>query len=713
MNSALRTVPKPLTLRLFKRILLFSAALILLLACGRAWWEYRTVLDAVYEELAVIGETKAKSVAASLWDFDREQLILHVEGIRHFRHISYASVSDTSGVLASAGARRSSGVLDREFPLFTFYNGQRQVLGVLHVQADLEEVRRLALEGALRGLSFNAALVLLVAGLVFWLTSSMISRHLAAFALHFQSYSLGGGSQPLALDKKPAGDELDVLAGAVNTMQDGLAASYAQVLEAQSEVKSLARFPQENPSPILRAGSDGMLLKSNPASVELLEPWGVVVGRKLPETFAAVVSRALASGEVQRLETDFGGRNFAFVASPVPAEGYANLYGMDITRRVRAEEEVRRNVTRLQCLVRVLQHKAKTAQEFLDFCLAEALALTESRFGCIYRYSEERQEFAFNACSCEGECTIPRATRLDEREPSGIWDQVVRLRKPVVHNDLRGDNPFAPGSPEGRAGLRTIMSVPVFYGGRIVAVAGMANREGGYQDGDVLQLSLLMDACWQVVARLEAEADVLRSLHEKEVLLKEIHHRVKNNLQIISSLLFLQAEYVIEPLDKTMFEESQKRISAMALVHEELYGSGDLASVGMKEYVPRLVDRVVAGTNVPVDLEYDVEDLRLPVTHSIPCGLVLNELVMNAVKHAFRGRRGALLRISLARKDGQVELAVEDNGPGLPGNFDLENSTTLGLNLISSLARQLSGSVQAQSLDTGARFTLRFPLEGH
>jgi two-component sensor histidine kinase len=149
----------------------------------------------------------------------------------------------------------------------------------------------------------------------------------------------------------------------------------------------------------------------------------------------------------------------------------------------------------------------------------------------------------------------------------------------------------------------------------------------------------------------------------------------------------------------------------MALVHEELYGSDDLSSVGMGEYVPRLVERVVASADVAVQVEFAVEDMRLPVTRSIPCGLVLNELVMNAVKHAFRHGREGRLRVTLARCDGQVELAVEDNGPGLPQDFDLESPATLGLTLITSLARQLFGSVAAQGLETGARFALRFPVE--
>jgi len=384
-----------------------------------------------------------------------------------------------------------------------------------------------------------------------------------------------------------------------------------------------------------------------------------------------------------------------------------------IHERQLAEEEVRRNNVRLQSLVRVLQHKAKSVQEFLDFSLAEALELTESRFGYIYHYNENRREFTLNTWSREvmAECAVAGPQQVYELDRTGIWGEAVRQRSPLIVNDFQAANPLKRGYPEGHVELHNFMTVPVFQDGQIVAVAGVGNKNSEYQETDLRQFSLLLDACWQVVGRLDAEKNVLNSLHEKEILLKEIHHRVKNNLQIISSLLFLQAEYVVDPQDKAMFEESQKRISAMALVHEELYGSADLSSVDMADYVPRLVERVVASADVPVQVVLDVEDMRLPVTQSIPCGLVLNEMVMNAVKHAFRNGRSGRLLVSLTRRQGQLELAVEDNGPGLPQDFSLESVSTLGLSLITSLARQLAGNVTAQNQGNGARFALSFPVE--
>jgi len=595
-------------------------------------------------------------------------------------------------------------------------------LGTLVVQADLALARGQAYAAALRALISSTALVSLVSLVLFLLTRSMISRHLSAAAAHFQSLKLATGPGErlplLLLDKKPAGDELDLLAHAVNDMQENLARSYDQICVAEQEVRSLARFPEENPNPVLRVSAEGLLVLANPASKDFLEHLNCAPGFRLPREYEDIVHQTLASGKVQRFEASFGGRTYAFAAQPILPDGFVNIYGMDITRRVRAEEEIQRNVARLQCLVRVLQHTAGSVQEFLDYCLNEALALTESRFGYIYHYSEERREFVLNTWSSEvmRQCAVKTVPERYELDKTGLWGEVVRQGKPVVVNDFHAANPLKRGTPEGHVELLNFMSVPVLHEGRVVAVAGVANKAGPYGDGDVLQLTLLMDACWQMVVRMEAEQDVLRSLQEKEILLKEIHHRVKNNLQIISSLLFLQMEYVSDPADKILFAESQKRIQAMALVHEELYGvGGDLSSVNMRDYVPRLAERVASGANIPVRVECRVDEVRLPVTRSIPCGLLLNELVMNAVKHAFRPGQGLTqghLRVTLARAGDRLLLTVEDNGPGLAPDFDITAVGTLGMTLILSLAAQLGGQVTAENASPGARFSLAFPLEG-
>jgi len=201
---------------------------------------------------------------------------------------------------------------------------------------------------------------------------------------------------------------------------------------------------------------------------------------------------------------------------------------------------------------------------------------------------------------------------------------------------------------------------------------------------------------------------------EKGVLLKEIHHRVKNNMQVISSLLNLQAKCITDQTVRAMFEESRNRISSMALIHEKLYHSADLASVDFKEYLRSLVAGVATTyRRRDVVLSINMEPVALDVHSAIPCGLIVNELVSNSLKHAFPAGRQGAITIGLTRNSaGNYLLTVTDNGIGFPADQDFRNSQSLGLQLVIMLTEQLHGTVKLLSDQTrveGSRFTVTFP----
>jgi len=210
----------------------------------------------------------------------------------------------------------------------------------------------------------------------------------------------------------------------------------------------------------------------------------------------------------------------------------------------------------------------------------------------------------------------------------------------------------------------------------------------------------------------EANQILEAALAEKEVLLREIHHRVKNNLQIISSLLFLQAEKFGDPLVREAFHSSQERISAMAQVHESLYWNENQSAIDfarfVRSFLPPLFE--ACGTAMKgTTLSVEAVPLPLPITVAVPCGLILNELVTNSLKHAFPGRRRRRIRIVLRRRlGGRAELMVEDDGIGLPGPARLR-STTLGFQLVSALATQIRGRVRI-GRGPGTCVTVSFPL---
>jgi PAS domain S-box-containing protein len=214
-----------------------------------------------------------------------------------------------------------------------------------------------------------------------------------------------------------------------------------------------------------------------------------------------------------------------------------------------------------------------------------------------------------------------------------------------------------------------------------------------------------------ITERKRIEQQLRESLAEKELLLREIHHRVKNNLQVVSSLVSLQSDALADPALREVFGELRDRVRSMALIHEKLYESGGLARLNFADYVTNLMQSIwsahgVVGARVKLHLE--VEPVAVSVATAVPCGLILNELVGNALKHAFPLAEGAVT-VGVCREPatGQLRLWVRDNGVGLPADLDWRHARSLGLRLVQMLARQLEGSVETGS-GPGTEFLIRF-----
>ena len=239
----------------------------------------------------------------------------------------------------------------------------------------------------------------------------------------------------------------------------------------------------------------------------------------------------------------------------------------------------------------------------------------------------------------------------------------------------------------------------------------LVTRKGLFVDGSGAKY--IVGVIRDVTESKIQERQLRDSLLEKEVLLKEVHHRVKNNLQIISSLLFLQKDAIDDPDVQERFEESRNRIASMALIHEELYRSGDLARVDLKEYLERLVPKVVQSLRGPKSIGFalNLTACHATVDKAIPFGLIINELVTNAVKHAFAGRQEGTIRLTVTREGDQVQAVVEDDGAGLPENFHPDAVKSLGMQLVVQLTRQLRGALSFGPAAPGTIFRLTFQLD--
>jgi PAS domain S-box-containing protein len=223
---------------------------------------------------------------------------------------------------------------------------------------------------------------------------------------------------------------------------------------------------------------------------------------------------------------------------------------------------------------------------------------------------------------------------------------------------------------------------------------------------------LLQGVAFDITEGKRAEEIVKNSLREKELLLKEIHHRVKNNLQITSSLLRLQAGKVADIGVRQLLRESQDRIRSMALVHDMLYRSQDLARVDFPEYARTLVIQLFRSYNASGRIRsvVELEPIVFGVDIAVPCGLIINELVANALKHAFPGDRQGEVRVRMTAAPDRYTLSVRDDGVGLPPRLDYLHTDTLGLQLVRMLTEQIGGHLH---LDTRSQteFVIQFPRQ--
>ncbi|HEY9596144.1 MAG TPA: histidine kinase dimerization/phosphoacceptor domain -containing protein, partial [Cyanophyceae cyanobacterium] len=259
-------------------------------------------------------------------------------------------------------------------------------------------------------------------------------------------------------------------------------------------------------------------------------------------------------------------------------------------------------------------------------------------------------------------------------------------------------------------------SVPYSFDYRLLTKSGEWKWIADYgkivvrdQDGKPLRMT---GTHKDITERKLTENLIKASLREKEVLLKEIHHRVKNNLQIVSSLLQLQSRRTQEKQVTEVLQDSQNRIASIALVHEKLYRSEDLANIDFGQYLPDLITHLFDTYKVnanAVTLSTKVDIILLEIDTAIPCGLIVNELVSNSLKYAFPNNRKGTIQIEFhANNDDTLTLTVRDDGVGIPKEFDIETTSSLGLTLVQGLVDQLEGTIELNR-SKGTEFKINFP----
>ncbi len=388
--------------------------------------------------------------------------------------------------------------------------------------------------------------------------------------------------------------------------------------------------------------------------------------------------------------------------------------------------ETQRRVTELDALNRISQ--AVTTELDLDALLNligdQLRTIFDVQNSYIALYDRETQMIALPYFVNDNQRVAVEPIPFGE----GITSHIIRTRTHLVLNENTDREMEKLGARVFGNPARSYLGVPIFVGDNVTGVISIQSttREGMFDDSNVrlletiaatvgaaIQNAQLYGAMQQeVVTRQRAEAEITLSLKEKEVLLKEIHHRVKNNLQIITSLLNLQSAQIKDPEAATLFRESQARVRSMALIHEKLYQSKDLARIDFDSYVRDLMVylfRSYAANPDQIRPHIATENMFLAIDTAIPCGLIISELVTNAIKYAFpNGKRGNLYITVQPEDDGHLMLLVQDDGVGFPEGFDWRASDSLGLQLVSTLSAQLHGTIEVNGTG-GTSFKITFP----
>jgi PAS domain S-box-containing protein len=365
------------------------------------------------------------------------------------------------------------------------------------------------------------------------------------------------------------------------------------------------------------------------------------------------------------------GSHYVVTKKPLlDADGNISILGVvtDITNQKKQEEKIRKSEEMLQEIF----NRVEDALLIIDFNTLKILDCNQKAVSLLK--AKEKATFIGNHLS---------SISINSDPKKNFWTTFIKK--------------FEKGNPTSEVEIVTEENT-VIWGSLAATVF--------FQDGKNLMLLRIAD----VTLRKTSEDQIIQALHEKEILIQEIHHRVKNNMAVISSLLQLQTGYIKDPALINVFKDSQSRIKSMALIHEKLYQSKALAKVEMESYIKELTRTLLYSYNsrsADIQIITNIDNVYLDINSAVPCGLLINEIISNACKHAFVGKDKGTIHINFSKRENQFHLEMQDDGIGMPQNTNFSDFKSLGMNLVQALASQLGAQMEVKT-SNGLGFYLTF-----
>ena len=450
-------------------------------------------------------------------------------------------------------------------------------------------------------------------------------------------------------------------------------------------MERMDQFLAKNPNPVLSMRNNGIVLYSNVAGEPLLNAWGVRIGERLPSCIGDFIQRVVLQNSPESMEVRVGNRVYLISFHPFPEEECVNIYGFDISDQKKLEERLLKSEARLR------QFYESDIIGVFYYNLDGSITEANDKLLEIVGYTHEDLQAGRVKWN---KMTPSEYRQLDDHAIMEL--KVKGVNTPYEKECIRKD------------------------GSRVSIIVGVATFDQTRNEG----IAFVLD----ITERKEAEKALEKIENFRK---KEIHHRIKNNLQVISSLLGLQVEKfnnrecIKDSEVLKAFKESQDRVMSIALIHEELHEGGGNDAVNFSLYLEKLAENLfqtykLGNTDVNLNINLE-ENLFFDMDIAVPLGMVVNELITNSLKYAFPDRETGEVQIKLfgnrlsedkeelAGKIAGYTLIVSDNGVGIPQKIDFENPDTLGLQLVNILVDQLDGEIEIKR-DKGAEFEIRFTV---